>query len=79
MKNQFLMSCLMLMLSVNTVSAGNRVYTIQDAYDAAPKENEAVKFSEDKLIHKESQRANNERAGVALGHLNLIWHLDLSI
>ncbi|HSQ78070.1 MAG TPA: TolC family protein, partial [Nitrospirota bacterium] len=55
MKLQLFMICLLLAPGVMTASAGDRVYTIQDAYDAALKENESVKLSEESMLQAESR------------------------
>jgi outer membrane protein len=55
MKFQLLMICLLLTSAVTTASAGDRVYTIQDAYVAALKENEVVKLSEESIVQAESR------------------------
>ncbi len=55
MKLQLLMICLLLAPMAATASAADRVYTIQDAYDAALKENETVKLSEENMLQAESR------------------------
>jgi len=55
MKLRLLMICLLLAPGVTTASPGDRVYTIQDAYDAALKENEAIKLSEESMFQAENR------------------------
>jgi outer membrane protein len=52
---QLMIICLMLAPGVTAASPGDRVYTIQDAYDAALKENESVKLSEETMLQAESR------------------------
>jgi outer membrane protein len=55
MKLQSLMICLLLALAAATASAGDSVYTIQDAYDAALTGNESVKLSEESMLQAGSR------------------------
>lgn len=55
MKLRLLMICLLLPSMAASASAADRVYTIQDAYDAALKENETVKLSEESVLQAESR------------------------
>ncbi len=55
MKLQSFMICLLLPSMVTTASAADKVYTIQDAYEAALKENETVKLSEESTLQAESR------------------------